>query len=159
MTTTARKHRMQTRLDDQAEHITRLEQTIAQLADENTDLRQQRDDANQAATSSELRGMQTATELADTQHTLNRIDGQHAKALADKDRQITELQQRLGIAAKARAAADQTQPIDTDTGRMHIAATTRQRFEHGPVIRLGISPLADTVQLPITNPAHLPGVA
>lgn len=150
MTTAARKHRMQTRLDDQAEHITRLEQTIAELADENAVLRGQRDDANRAATESELQGMRTATELDDALRTLARIDEQHRKALADKDRQIADLQRRVGIATKAHAAADQTQPIDTDTVRLHVA-----RVQHLSVL----NPLADTVQLPITDPAHLPGAA
>lgn len=132
MTTAAKKHRLVDRLSELAAENAALKAEAGKVAD------------------SIQRGIHDATELADArahiadlEATLTRIDGQHAQALADKDRQIAELRRRLDIAVKANAAAHETQGMDVAT----LPIPTAQP-RHRPVVRLGASPLADTQPVP-----------
>ncbi|MFD6240578.1 hypothetical protein ACFWFV_13800 [Streptomyces diastaticus] len=69
---------------------------------------------------------------------------QAEQAVADRDRRIADLEHRLAVGVRAEHVIADTQPcpvLDDD------------RFEHGPVRRLGASPLADTVEIPRPNAA------
>lgn len=63
---------------------------------------------------------------------------QAEQAVADRDRRIADLEHRVAVGVRAAHVIADTQPCPT------IA----DRFEDGPVRRLGASPLADTVEIP-----------
>ncbi|MFJ3563254.1 hypothetical protein [Streptomyces diastaticus] len=63
---------------------------------------------------------------------------QAEQAVADRDRRIADLEHRITVGVRAAHVIADTQPCPTLDGR----------FEHGPVRRLGASPLADTVEIP-----------
>ncbi|KUL59636.1 hypothetical protein ACIBX9_31365 [Streptomyces albidoflavus] len=69
---------------------------------------------------------------------------QAEQAVADRDRRIADLEHRLAVGVRAEHVIADTQPCPT----------VADRFEHGPVRRLGASPLADTVEMPRTNAAE-----
>ncbi|PJT46190.1 hypothetical protein CWI85_34585 [Streptomyces albidoflavus] len=69
---------------------------------------------------------------------------QAEQAVKDRDRRIADLEHRVAVGVRAEHVIADTQPCPTvDPGR----------FEHGPVRRLGASPLADTVEIPRPTPA------
>ena len=59
---------------------------------------------------------QAALEDLKRQHaeTVARIDARHAEIVTGLERQLADLEHRLGIACRATAAADQTQEIDPE---------------------------------------------
>ncbi|WP_405184241.1 hypothetical protein [Streptomyces albidoflavus] len=62
---------------------------------------------------------------------------QAEQAVADRDRRIADLKQRIAVGVRAEHVIADTQPCPV-----------LDRFEDGPVRRLGASPLADTVETP-----------
>ncbi|MCM3822573.1 hypothetical protein ACP4TB_30345, partial [Streptomyces sp. DR3-1] len=70
---------------------------------------------------------------------------QAEQAVADRDRRIADLERRLAVGVRAAHVIADTQPCPT---------VNPDRFEHGPVRRLGASPLADTVEIPRTDSAE-----
>lgn len=74
---------------------------------------------------------------------------QAEQAIRDRDRRISELEHRLAVGVRAETIVATTQAMDM--------SSVRERFEHGPVRRLGASPLAavtepsgeDTVEIPV----------
>ncbi|MFB6593975.1 hypothetical protein [Streptomyces diastaticus] len=63
---------------------------------------------------------------------------QAEQAVRDRGRRIADLERRLAVGVRAEHVIADTQPCPT----------VADRFEHGPVRRLGASPLADTVEIP-----------
>ncbi|MGW4974604.1 hypothetical protein ACWEP3_33085 [Streptomyces albidoflavus] len=63
---------------------------------------------------------------------------QAERAVADRDRRIADLERRIEVGVRAEHVIADTQPCPV----------LDDRFEHGPVRRLGASPLADTVEIP-----------
>ncbi|MEW2108709.1 hypothetical protein [Streptomyces albidoflavus] len=68
---------------------------------------------------------------------------QAEQAVADRDRRIADLEHRLAIGVRAEHVIADTQPCPV-----------LDRFEDGPVRRLGASPLADTVEIPRPDAAE-----
>ncbi len=62
---------------------------------------------------------------------------QAEQAVADRDRRIADLEHRVAVGVRAEHVIADTQPCPV----------LDDRFEQGPVRRLGASPLADTVEL------------
>ncbi|MFD9151933.1 hypothetical protein ACFWDF_32765 [Streptomyces diastaticus] len=62
---------------------------------------------------------------------------QAEQAVQDRDRRIADLEHRLAVGVRAEHVIADTQPCPV-----------LDRFEQGPVRRLGASPLADTVETP-----------
>ena len=62
---------------------------------------------------------------------------QAEQAVTDRDRRIADLEHRVAVGVRAEHVIADTQPCPV-----------LDRFEHGPVRRLGASPLADTVEIP-----------
>lgn len=62
---------------------------------------------------------------------------QAEQAVKDRDRRIADLKQRIAVGVRAEHVIADTQPCPV-----------LDRFEDGPVRRLGASPLADTVETP-----------
>ncbi|MFE1125854.1 hypothetical protein ACFW6R_04310 [Streptomyces albidoflavus] len=69
---------------------------------------------------------------------------QAEQAVTDRDRRIADLEQRIAVGVRAEHVIADTQPCPT----------VADRFEQGPVRRLGASPLADTVEIPQTDSAE-----
>ncbi|MFI0162311.1 hypothetical protein ACH4OH_28260 [Streptomyces albidoflavus] len=67
---------------------------------------------------------------------------QAEQAVKLRDRRIADLEHRLAVGVRAEHVIADTQPCPV-----------LDRFEHGPVRRLGASPLADTVETPRPNAA------
>ncbi|MFD5027052.1 hypothetical protein [Streptomyces sp. NPDC058373] len=63
---------------------------------------------------------------------------QAEQAVTDRDRRIADLERRIEVGVRAAHVIADTQPCQV----------LDDRFEHGPVRRLGASPLADTVEIP-----------
>ncbi|MFC8925484.1 hypothetical protein ACFT43_06340 [Streptomyces albidoflavus] len=63
---------------------------------------------------------------------------QAEQAVADRDRRIADLEHRVAVGVRAEHVIADTQPCPV----------LDDRFEQGPVRRLGASPLADTVEIP-----------
>ncbi|MFF5615426.1 hypothetical protein ACFY7B_21140 [Streptomyces albidoflavus] len=62
---------------------------------------------------------------------------QAEEAVKLRDRRIADLEHRIEVGVRAEHVIADTQPCPT-----------LDRFEHGDVVRLGVSPLADTVEIP-----------
>lgn len=69
---------------------------------------------------------------------------QAEQAVADRDRRIADLEHRLAVGVRAEHVIADTQPCPV----------LDDRFEQGPVRRLGASPLADTVEIPRPDSAE-----
>jgi hypothetical protein len=59
-------------------------------------------------------GVQLDDQAREHADTVARIDARHAETVAGLERQVADLEHRLGIACQASAAADQTQEIDPE---------------------------------------------
>ncbi|RZF05981.1 hypothetical protein [Streptomyces albidoflavus] len=68
---------------------------------------------------------------------------QAEQAVTDRDRRIADLERRLAVGVRAEHVIADTQPCPV-----------LDRFEQGPVRRLGASPLADTVEIPRPDSAE-----
>lgn len=77
-----------------------------------------------------------------------RIDERHGEIVRGLEQHIADLERRLNVGVLAEAAAAKTQEIDV--------RSLRERFETGPVRRLGAAPMAT-----VLDPAgvHTEGVA
>ncbi|MEW1895964.1 hypothetical protein [Streptomyces albidoflavus] len=120
--------------------LTQLEQashtdaaTIAAQADLIADLRTQLGAALREAATAGERARVAAGELA-----------QAERAVETQAERIADLEHRLAVGVRAEHVIADTQPCPT---------VAPGRFEHGPVRRLGASPLADTVEMPQPTPA------
>ncbi|MFE3049557.1 hypothetical protein ACFXIY_21195 [Streptomyces albidoflavus] len=69
---------------------------------------------------------------------------QAEEAVKLRDRRIADLEHRIAVGVRAEHVIADTQPCPV----------LDDRFERGPVRRLGASPLADTVEIPRTNSAE-----
>ena len=101
--------------------------TIAAQADLVADLRTQLGATLREAAIAEERARVAAGELA-----------QAERAVEAQAERIADLEHRLAIGVRAEHVIADTQPCPV----------LDDRFEHGPVRRLGASPLADTVEIP-----------
>ncbi|MFA4975641.1 MAG: hypothetical protein WC577_03080 [Candidatus Paceibacterota bacterium] len=101
--------------------------TIAAQADLVVDLRTQLGATLREAAIAEERARVAAGELA-----------QAERAVEAQAERIADLEHRLAVGVRAEHVIADTQPCPT----------VADRFEHGPVRRLGASPLADTVEIP-----------
>lgn len=83
-----------------------------------------------------IKGLRLQLDDKDREHeaTVRRIDARHAETVRGLERELKELRERVAIACKAETAVTQTQELDV--------RSLRERFESGPVMRLGASPLA-----------------
>ncbi|MFG3311816.1 hypothetical protein ACGF0C_07630 [Streptomyces albidoflavus] len=106
--------------------------TIASQADLIADLRTQLGAALREAATAGERARIAAGELA-----------QLERAVETQAERIADLEHRLAVGVRAQHVIADTQPCPVLDGR----------FEHGPVRRLGASPLADTVEMPQPTPA------
>lgn len=68
---------------------------------------------------------------------------QAEQAVKDRDRRIADLEHRIAVGVRAEHVIADTQPCPV-----------LDRFEHGHVVRLGASPLADTVEMPRPDAAE-----
>jgi hypothetical protein len=95
-----------------------------------------------------IKGLRLQLNEQDTVHeeVVQRIDDRYTETIRGLEQQIADLERRLDIRTFAEAAAARTQELDV--------RGLRERFETGPVRRLGASPLADT-----TQPQHVPAWA
>ncbi|MFE6716795.1 hypothetical protein ACFVDU_04305 [Streptomyces albidoflavus] len=106
--------------------------TIASQADLIADLRTQLGAALREAATAEERARVAVGELA-----------QLEQAVETQAERIADLEHRLAVGVRAAHVIADTQPCPVLDGR----------FERGPVVRLGASPLADTVEIPRPTPA------
>ncbi|MDF2707041.1 MAG: hypothetical protein K0R62_2693 [Nonomuraea muscovyensis] len=88
-----------------------------------------------------IRGMRVQLDDQACEHaeTVARIDARHAETVAGLERQVADLEHRLGIACQASAAADQTQEIDPEVVKRMT----------GPPVPLHQAPFA------VTDPGHV----
>lgn len=124
-TRTRGRHRGATPAELQATHAEDV-RTINALRGTVTDLMTQLDQAG-IDVSGALEDLRVArAELA-----------QAEQGIVDRDRRIADLERRLAVGVRAAHVIADTQPCPV-----------LDRFEDGPVRRLGASPLADTVEIP-----------
>ncbi|MFF7184659.1 hypothetical protein ACFZAR_05370 [Streptomyces sp. NPDC008222] len=121
---TAPRHRASDEVGRLRHQLAGADIFITGLRAQITDLEQKRDDANERRDIAEKA-------LAQAEETIRL-----------RDRQIADLQRKVDVGVKAEHVIAKTQELDL--------RTLQERFETGPVRRLGASPLA------ATHPAHVP---
>jgi seryl-tRNA synthetase len=148
VTTAAKKHRLQDQNAALSAENKRLKAEAGKLAE------------------SVWRGIQDAGALKDAYARINELTDANTALQRHVDDLTAENDQLAADLANARAVRvpagvrDTSDPADQATAPWGTnVREVRDRFEHGPVVRLGASPHADTVQMPITDPAHIPGAA